>query len=245
MDSNTSISSAQKIISCDLCDNSIQHFCNRSQVSLCEECINKLVKKDKAITHDSDPFKHGEIRIIFPECEFHPSHWCEGQCKLCDVPVCMKCVITSHNGHTMIDIADIFNDKKKEIQKETKEIESDLLPKCMKKNEDTEGEITKTMGKYIELEKEKEKQRKFWHQEVDDILNQLSSMTQSKKDEHLDDLKSHQAKLRDLIADMNKTVKENQEMLQSNKVSQVTNFNSRLKEYRDIFLKLLMFSFLC
>ncbi|XP_062604201.1 uncharacterized protein LOC134280423 isoform X2 [Saccostrea cucullata] len=171
---------------------------------------------------------------ITKECEYHPHHRCEGQCQQCDVPVCIKCIIKSHQGHTLLDIENIYNDKKEEIQKETQEIKSKLLPKCTKYNEDTDGEITKSMGKYVELEKEIEKQRKVWHQEVDNIFNKLSSITQSKKVEHLDVLKSHQSKLKNLIADMNETVKENQEMLKSNKVSQVTSFNSRLKKYRDI-----------
>ncbi|XP_061186767.1 uncharacterized protein LOC133194882 [Saccostrea echinata] len=234
MATDTSISCAQKVITCDLCDNPIQHFCNRCQVSLCEECINKHVRNQKSLTHEIAPFKEGNIQIVFSECKFHPNQRCEAQCQQCDVPVCMICVTTSHNGHKVRDITNIFNDKKKEIQEEIHEIESSILPRFTKKNEDTDTEIAKFVNKYIELEKELENQRQFWHQEVDIIFNKLSSMIQSMKDDHMAVLKLHQTKLKNLIADMIETVEQNKKMLKSNKVSQVNNFKPKVEEYRDI-----------
>ncbi|XP_061186776.1 E3 ubiquitin-protein ligase TRIM45-like [Saccostrea echinata] len=195
----TPISWAQEVITCDLCDNPTKQFCNNCQVNLCEECINKHVKKQESLNHDIVPFKNRKIRLVFPKCEFHPHQRCEAHCQRCDIPVCIKCVITSHNGHNVKDIPRIFNNRKREIQKENHEIESSIIPKYKKQNEDAEKHITKSMEKIDEMEKEIEKHINVWHQE-------------------------------NLI----KKVQENKKMLKSNKVSEVTNYKSKVKEYRNI-----------
>ncbi|XP_061186342.1 uncharacterized protein LOC133194395 [Saccostrea echinata] len=227
----TSISLAQEVITCDLCDTPTQQFCNNCQVSL---CVSKHVDKHQALAHDIVPFKNRKTEHIFPECEFHPDHRCEGHCQQCDVTVCMKCVITSHNGHIVGDIPKNFNDKKKDIQRENHEIESNIIPRYMKKNENIEKDKELVMKKFDEVEKEIERHRKSWHQEVDSIFNKLRSLLKSMRDDHLTVLKSHQTKLKNLIPDMMKTVQENKEILKSNKVAKVTNFTSKLMGYRNI-----------
>ncbi|XP_061186777.1 tripartite motif-containing protein 2-like [Saccostrea echinata] len=229
----TPISWAQEIITCDLCDNSTQQFCNRCQVSLCGDCVSKHVDKHLSLEHHIVPFKNRKIQPVFPECEFHPNQRCEAYCHKCDVPVCIKCVITSHNGHSVRDMPNIFNDKKKEIQQETQEIETSVIPNYKKKNEERESDITLSMEKYIELEKETEKHRTIWHQEVDSIFNKLRSLIISMRDNHLAVLKSHQSKLRNMIPEILQTLQQNKEIMKSNKVSEVTNHKSKLTEYKN------------
>ncbi|XP_062618794.1 uncharacterized protein LOC134280408 [Saccostrea cucullata] len=145
----------------------------------------------------------------------------------------MKCVITSHNGHNVKDIPNIFNDKKKEIQKETLEIESSIIPKYKKKNEDSDRDITLCLEKYFDLEKETEKQRTMWHREVDSIFNKFGTLITSMRENHLAVLKANQSKLRGMIPEILQTVKRNKEIMKSNKVSEVTNHESNLVEYRN------------
>ncbi|XP_061186768.1 uncharacterized protein LOC133194883 [Saccostrea echinata] len=230
----TPISLAQEVITCDLCDTPTQQFCNRCQVSLCAGCVSKHVDKHRPHTHVIVPFKNRKTEHVFTECEFHPYHRCEGHCQQCDVTVCMKCVITSHNGHIVGDIPKNFNDKKKNIQRENHEIESNIIPSYMKKNENIEKDKELAMKKFDEVEKEIKRHRKLWHQEVGSIFNKLRSLLKSMRDNQLAVLKTHQTKLKNLIPDMIKTVQENKEILKSNKVAKITNFKSRLMEYRNI-----------
>ncbi|XP_062617682.1 uncharacterized protein LOC134279327 [Saccostrea cucullata] len=228
----TPLSWAQEAIMCDLCDMSTEQFCNNCQVNLCAECINKHVKNQKTLTHDIVPFKNKKTHFKLPECKFHSSQRYEAHCQQCDVPVCMKCVIDLHNGHIIRDLPNNFNEKIKEIQKENREIESRMIPKSNKKIEDAEKDKVLAKEKYIDLEKETENQRKVWHQEVDSIFNKFSTLIKSLRDNHQTMLKSHQDKLENSISEMIQTVQRNKELLESLKVSEVSNYQSKLTEYR-------------
>ncbi|XP_055998839.1 E3 ubiquitin-protein ligase TRIM71-like [Ostrea edulis] len=225
---------AQEVITCDLCVKPTQQFCNSCQVSLCVDCVNKHVDKLKYQQHDIVHFKDRKIQLVFPECEFHSSQRCEVHCQQCDVPVCLKCIVGPHNGHKVKDMPEIFNEKKKELEKETKEIESTIIPQYKKKNEETESKLSIIMAEFGELDKEKEKHRKFWHQEVDTIFNKLGSLMKSIKENLLAALNSHQSKIKNQIPDMTQTVQQNKEILKSNNVSAVTNYKSKLQEYRNM-----------
>ncbi|XP_048740317.2 uncharacterized protein LOC125654400 [Ostrea edulis] len=228
----TPTNQAQEIITCDLCAKPTRKFCNNCQVSLCVECVSKHVDKLDSLPHDIVPFK--DRKVPFPECEFHSNQRCEAHCQQCDVPVCLKCMLGPHNGHKVKDMPENFNDKEKELEEETKEIESRIIPQYKKKNEETESKISTTMAECDELDKEKEKHRKLWHQEVDTIFNTLGSLIKSMKENHLAALKSHQSKINNCIPDMIQTVQRNKEILKSKKVFEVTNYKSKLEEYRNM-----------
>ncbi|XP_056001411.1 E3 ubiquitin-protein ligase TRIM71-like [Ostrea edulis] len=228
----TPTNQAQEIITCDLCAKPTRKFCNNCQVSLCVECVSKHVDKLDSLPHDIVPFK--DRKVDFPECEFHSNQRCEVHCQQCDVPVCLKCIVGVHNGHKVKDMPESFNDKKKELEEETKEIEFTIIPQCKKKNEETESKISITRAECDELETEKEKLRKFWHQEVDTIFNTLGSLMESLKENHLAALISHQSKINNCIPDMIQTVQRNKEILKSKRVFEVTNHKSKLAAFRNM-----------
>ncbi|XP_048740322.2 uncharacterized protein LOC125654406 [Ostrea edulis] len=228
----TPTTQAQEVITCDLCTKPTQKFCNNCQVSLCVECVSKHVENLDSLPHDIVPFK--DRKVGFPECEFHTNQRCEAHCQQCDVPVCLKCMLGPHNGHKVKDMPESFSDKKRELEKETKEIESTIIPLYQNKNEETESKISIARAEFDEMETEKENHRKFWHQEVDTIFNTLGFLIQSMKENHLAALKSHQSKINNCIPDMIQTVQQNKIIMKSRKVSEVTNYKSNLEEYRNM-----------
>ncbi|XP_048740315.2 uncharacterized protein LOC125654398 [Ostrea edulis] len=228
----TPTTQVQEIITCDLCTKPTRKFCNNCQVTLCAECINKHVEKLDSLPHDIVPFK--DRKVAFPECEFHTNQRCEAHCQQCDVPVCLKCIFGSHYGHKFKDMPESFNGKKKELEKETKEIESTIIPQYKKKNEETESKLSVIMAEFDEMENEREEHRKFWHQEVDTIFNTLGSLMESMRENHLAALKSHQSKINNCIPDMIQTVQQNKMIMKSRKVSDVTNYKSKVEEYRNM-----------
>ncbi|XP_062584840.1 uncharacterized protein LOC134246483 [Saccostrea cucullata] len=230
----TSTSWAQEVITCDLCPKPTQQFCNNCQVSLCVDCVSKHVDKFKSQTHDIVHFTNRKIQPVFPECEVHPNQRCEAYCQQCHVQVCLKCILSSHSGHKIVEMQEIFNERKREIEKENQEIESIIIPKYKKKMDNIAGKISTSRAKFDKLEKEAEKHRKLWHQEVDNIFNKVSSLIKSMRENNNTPLQSHQSKLKNLIPDMMQIVEQNKEILKTNKVSDVNNYKSKLTEYRDI-----------
>ncbi|XP_062618801.1 uncharacterized protein LOC134280414 [Saccostrea cucullata] len=225
---------AQELITCDLCPKPTKQFCNNCQVSLCVDCVSKHVENLKSQTHDIVYFTNRKIQPVFPDCTIHSNQRCEAHCQQCNVQVCLKCILTSHNGHKIVDMQEIFNEKKNEIEKENQEIESNILPKYKKKMDNIAGRISTSTAKFDELEKDAENHRKLWHQEVDNIFSKLSSSIKSMRESYLISLKSYQSKLKNLIPDMLQALEQNKEILKTNRVCEVNNYKSRLAENREI-----------
>ncbi|XP_062595065.1 E3 ubiquitin-protein ligase Midline-1-like [Saccostrea cucullata] len=231
----TVTSQAQELITCDLCVKPVQQFCNSCQVGLCEDCINKHVKSLKSMKHDIVPFTTRTVQLVFPQCTSHSHQRCEAHCQQCDVPVCIKCLTGQHKGHVFEDMDKIIALKREKIKQETEEIEGIIL-KTTTQDSDTENKISQSLAQYADLQKQTNDHRNQWHLEVDNIFNKMESLIQSLRDDHITTLKSCQSKLRSQNSSMTQTVQENKEILKSNKVSYVNNYQSKLKEYRNILL---------
>ncbi|XP_062583850.1 tripartite motif-containing protein 3-like [Saccostrea cucullata] len=230
----TATSQAQELITCDLkCVKPVQQFCNSCQVGLCEDCINKHVKSLKSMKHDIVPFTKRTVQLVFPQCTSHSHQRCEAHCQQCDVPVCIKCLTGQHKGHDIVDMADIIALKRENIKRETEEIDA-IISKSTAQDKSTENKISKSIAYYTDLRKQTNDHRNQWHLEVDNIFNKLESLIQSLRDHHITTLKSSQSKLRSQNSSLIQTCQENKEILKSNKVSDVNNYQSKLKEYRNI-----------
>ncbi|XP_062573524.1 uncharacterized protein LOC134235409 [Saccostrea cucullata] len=142
--------------------------------------------------------------------------------------------LSSHKRHDIVDMQEIFNEKKNEILKENQEIESIIIPMYKKKMDNIAGKISTSTAKFDELEIEAEKHRKLWHREVDNNFNKVDSMIKFTRENYLTSLKSHQSKYKNHIPDLMQTVDQNKEILKTDKVSDVNNYKSKLTEYRDI-----------
>ncbi|XP_062579924.1 uncharacterized protein LOC134241932 [Saccostrea cucullata] len=229
----TSTTWAQDVITCDLCDNPAQQFCNSCQVSLCGGCINKHVESMKSQTHDIVPFKDRRERLVFSSCASHPNQKCEGFCKKCDEPVCFNCVTGPHIGHIVKNVTEIVQNMKEEIKKETEEIEFIIL-RFAQSVENIDQKVTNMTEKFNAMESEGENLRKSWHEEIDKIFDTLQSTIRKMKDRRLKALKSHQSRLQDSGTKLKRVAKENKKILKSTKVSDITSHKSDLKKFRDI-----------
>jgi hypothetical protein len=93
-------------------------------------------------------------RWIFLSVNFTPTRDVRlTSCQQCDVPVCLKCIVGPHNGHKVKDMPENFSDKKKKLVKETKEIESTIIPQYKKKNEETESKSSIVITEFAKMEK--------------------------------------------------------------------------------------------
>lgn len=227
-------SSAQDVVSCDFCKNPTQQFCNSCQVKLCKECVPKHVDNTKSMSHDIVRFRNRKIQPVFTECEFHEGQKCEAQCQKCHIPICIKCCIGPHKNHEAVDIAELVERKKQEIQNDTEEIEDNIIPNYTKAGADLPEKLRKITTEITKAEEETEKLRKLWHQEVDDIFNKLASVFAGAKDRNSEILKNQQMKMKTGIQSMTQILERNKDILKNNKASNFTDYKSELDCYRGI-----------
>ncbi|XP_078328812.1 uncharacterized protein LOC144623842 [Crassostrea virginica] len=229
----TSTSWAQDLITCDLCDNAAQQFCNSCQVSLCESCVKKHRDELKSLPHDIVPFLDRKIQVAYPECQEHFGQRREVNCNKCNTPVCIKCfALGPHKGHDDEDLTETHANKIRNIKSDTEEMKEKLIPKYHKEDIEIRKKISKTKSKLDDLENESKKLRKLWHQEVDNIFDKIDSLSQSLTEKNLNALQEYHNKIRDLIFEMQTIVKKNEKLVTSNNISEVKKYQSKLNEYQ-------------
>lgn len=227
-------SSAQDVISCDVCKNPTQQFCNSCQVNLCVKCVPKHVDDKQSMSHDIVHFRNRKVQLVFTECEFHEGQRCEAQCQQCNIPICIKCCIGPHKNHDAVDIAELVERKKQEIQKDTEEIEEKILPDCKRTDAELPDKLKQITAENTQTEQETERLRKLWHQEVDDIFNKMASMFAAAKNKHSETLKTQHINMKTSIQSMTQTLQRNKAILTSTKASDFTDYKSELNSYRGI-----------
>lgn len=227
-------SSAQDVISCNVCKNPTQQFCNSCQVNLCVKCVPKHVDDKQSMSHDIVHFRNRRVQLVFTECEFHEGQRCEAQCQQCNIPICIKCCIGPHKNHDAVDIAELVERKKQEIQKDTDEIEEQILTDCKKTVAELPDKLKQITAEITKTEQEMELLRKLWHQEVDVIFDKMASMFAASKNKHSKTLKTQEIKMKTSIQSMTQTLQRNKAILTSNNASDFTDYKSELNSYRGI-----------
>ena len=136
-----------------------------------------------------------------------------------------------HKGHEVEELTKTHQNIIQKIEKDTGETKDKIIPKYQRKNAEIENSMSKTKTQFDEIKTESEKLRKLWHQEVDSIFDKIDSMSQSYRDENLNVLQAYYIKIKKLILEMNETVKQNENLLKSNQLSEVCEYKSKLMEW--------------
>ncbi|XP_062568494.1 uncharacterized protein LOC134281339 [Saccostrea cucullata] len=234
----TPITWAQEVIICDIChEDATYQFCHSCQVKLCGNCINEHVNAEKLLPHDIVPFTKRNEKVVSRLCEIHPGQKCEACCHQCDVLICMKCVIASHQSHQIEEIPSAYLDNMKKINLDTDELQKILdLDKEQSdaRESNIKDRIAKTSANFEELERELEHPRSLWHQEVYEIFDKHKTLIKSLKEKAVISLVEQNLHPNRVTQKMLQTIKENKDILRSKTVSKVVNYISKPHGYQDI-----------
>ena len=195
----TSSSWAQDVIICNLCENSALRFCNSCQTDLCLNCVGKHLHESESLSHDIVSIQHLKIRLVLPECEFHPGQRCEVHCQQCHTPVCVKCITGNHKGHDVVELEEIVEKKKEIIRKEQQHTEADILSIYQTRDDYIKTQILKVNAEFAKMKKNMERLRKIWHQEVDGIFDKANNLINSWKDIKISSLSTLQTQIKNKI----------------------------------------------
>lgn len=225
---------AQDVITCVICNNPCRKFCNDCQVNLCAGCLGKHVDELQFQSHDIVHLKNRNIHVVFPDCKTHLGQRCEVYCKECNEPVCTKCYIGLHKNHDVSELDEIVEMMKKEIEKEIEDFESEIIPKYKERIAYISDKIEYVAAEYATLKQKLEDLRKIWLQEVNMIFNNLGSSIASKENQSITVLTNHQTNVAELTSDIMETVQRSSQILKTKNASTITDYKSKLKEYRNV-----------
>ena len=194
-------------ITCDLCDEAVQQFCNTCQVNLCVDCISQHVDTLKFQSHDIIHFKSRNIPLVSIQCRGHPGQKCEAYCRQCQIPVCIKCLIGPHKGHDVEELSFSIENREFEVNSGTGGNDSQLISKYHTDFRDSSVQVQieydttedeNEIPDYLQHHEESdylwhhEESDYFWHHEESDYLQQHEESDYLQQHEESDYLRHHE-----------------------------------------------------
>lgn len=112
---------------CSICESAASITCKSCQQYFCKKCVGQHVTTEKGNRHEIVPFIHVDSKLLLPNCDEHKNQTCELKCRECQTHVCPMCVTTSHEEHTIDEIAVLVEKKRKSILNEICGIEANSI----------------------------------------------------------------------------------------------------------------------
>ena len=221
---------AQDVIACMVCCMPTQFFCNNCQLSLCQDCVHRHESNSQSLFHEIVHFCERNIKVAeghvcsVQQRDSYYENYTKQHCTKCYSPFPRKLT-------KLREKIEAHERKIKRIIDETQEIKFNILPHYHEANVHIETKIANTEDDFVDLKKKRENSRQIWHQEVDDIFDKIDCVSQFHRKEHLNALLSNQKSIKNLISEMSKTVKLNERILKTKQISEINNYEFKLKEY--------------
>lgn len=156
---------------CDLCDEPTFCQCSECQIKLCRSCSNEHHLQES--THNIAPSwtDKSEIKSTSVPCKIHFDKICELFCQDCEVPVCQECITTGkHSNHELKNTQDLLQEKRKTIERDTKEMENVLETELINIRKRLGVLVSTSPSKYEDLEEIVIQHGKKWHDAVEKVI---------------------------------------------------------------------------
>ncbi|XP_061165677.1 uncharacterized protein LOC133174589 [Saccostrea echinata] len=207
-------------ISCNLCPNSVEHYCKPCHIDLCNVCVSSHLA-DKSRGHEVVDYKSRKRdTLVLPNCTTHDENQCPTFCKTCAIPVCHYCLMGSHKNHDLIGLKHIIENCKSRIKADTQELRKHIVPKFTKVGSFTPAaEFDKILSK---IKDQEDKICQAVHQEAF-LLRDAVTKRRKEAEGMNEENKKMAAKTQ---KELNAIIEVNEGILRSNDVTAVINYES-------------------
>nr|XP_034312185.1 uncharacterized protein LOC105327377 isoform X2 [Crassostrea gigas] len=197
------------------CEKNCQFYCNDCHHPMCEQCRDEHQRSPDTRNHEVVPYQQRKRQLPEVKCHTHVNRYLDMLCEQCQVPVCSKCAIKDHGGHTFTDLETVYAEKCGVCLNEINKIEEYFLPTSqdlLKSTKEDSNEIKKIMDSIrASMKAEAESLKRMVDALTSDNIKQVNEQEKSL----LQLLNSQDKKYNDYISYLNELVKKFHDYLSS------------------------------
>ncbi|XP_062593087.1 uncharacterized protein LOC134254575 [Saccostrea cucullata] len=230
--------SAQDVMRCDLCETAIvQMHCDTCLVNLCKACVGDHIS-DESKDHKVVKFQSRKSTLLHPPCTLHDNKRCEMFCEQCNIPICSACIVSkNHSGHNILEIIEIYNTKKMEIESKNEEMRKSIYPTYQDIASDVEKRISQLDKGYEGILTAITNHGEEWHRQIDKLVKKLKEKVDKMKIRHNSALEKHRAEINQRISDIDDEIRKLAKLLESNDISLFTHHENTITKFRKLLPK--------
>ncbi|XP_065928245.1 E3 ubiquitin-protein ligase TRIM71-like [Magallana gigas] len=232
-------SSDQNVVHCDVCDTPVPPLhCDFHQTNLCKTCVGDHLL-DLSKKHQAVPFHDQGSTPNYPICQLHAKEQCKHFCEQCDIPICAPCISSGdHQSHKLVDNFYALKSKKEDLRRDLNEFKNILSPKYQEIVNNITVQKADLKNNSQKLTSAIDKHGEVWHREIDTIIQKLKSDLDEIDSKHLAVLNKQEYEIKHTISEITQSIADLKKLLDSNDVSLVSAYKSRIAEFRRLAPKL-------